>query len=468
MLKDGKHALSLMDQKICLVEVDTSKVLGTLEEENEDVITFTVSANQKILVTATKNYMVKAYRMPEIPEDTDSKEVWKPENFHTFRMTGALALELSIDPSSRYVAAGTTTSEVKVYDLQKGFQTHNFMGHRGVLVKLAFIPHEGSLQLISAAEDMLVKVWDLVLNTEICTIKMPTPSAGRATCFAFSKDFKTVMIGYRDGSITFLNTQKEFSLLHIIKCDTKLGFETDEEEIHAMVYMTFGGQTSYLAVGSQTGKIVVLDLATMEPCFHEVDHVSSETIFLAYRKSEENACGQLISVNMDQNMFIYDIKEEKLAKGSLNKKISLTKSGSLCLFLDEVIDVKFISESSKFALLCSNSETIKLLNMESRQIELYQGHTEIVLCLDIVSKNEAEERAIFLSGAKDNTIKLWDFNGTMPFQQRIKCTATFSGHNENISGVCFAPKKHNFFASVSQDNTLKVWNVLADEPESAG
>ena len=124
------------------------------------------------------------------------------------------------------------------------------MGHRGVLVKLAFIPHEGSLQLISAAEDMLVKVWDLVLNTEICTIKMPTPSAGRATCFAFSKDFKTVMIGYRDGSITFLNTQKEFSLLHIIKCDTKLGFETDEEEIHAMVYMTFGGQTSYLAVGS--------------------------------------------------------------------------------------------------------------------------------------------------------------------------------------------------------------------------
>ena len=43
--------------------------------------------------------------------------------------------------------------------------------------------------------------------------------------------------------------------------------------------------------------------------------------------------------------------------------------------------------------------------------------------------------------------------------------ATFQGHNENISGVCFAPKKHNFFASVSQDNTLKVWNVLDENEE---
>ena len=65
-------------------------------------------------------------------------------------------------------------------------------------------------------------------------------------------------------------------------------------------------------------------------------------------------------------MFIYDVREEKLAKGSLNKRVSLAKAGSLCLYLDEVIDVKFISENSKFALLCSNSETLKLLDMESR------------------------------------------------------------------------------------------------------
>ena len=158
-------------------------------------------------------------------------------------------------------------------------------------------------------------------------------------------------------------------------------------------------------------------------------------------------------------MFIYDIREEALAKGSLIRKVSLAKSGSLCLYLDEVIDVRFISEASKYALLCSNSETLKLLNMESNQIELYAGHTDIVLCLDVISRGDNGDEAIFLSGAKDNTIKMWAFDASKPFQQRIWCLSTFHGHNENISGVCFAPRKQNFFASVSQDNTLKVWNV---------
>ena len=35
----------------------------------------------------------------------------------------------------------------------------------------------------------------------------------------------------------------------------------------------------------------------------------------------------------------------------------------------------------------------------------------------------------------------------------------FSGHNENVSSVCFAPKKGNFFVSASQDNTIKVWDL---------
>lgn len=93
-------------------------MLGTLAEENEDIITFAVSANQKLLVTATKNYMVKAYRMPEPPKgnandiqlNPDAAEAWKPENVQTFRLVGTLALELAIDPSSRYVAVGTTDS----------------------------------------------------------------------------------------------------------------------------------------------------------------------------------------------------------------------------------------------------------------------------------------------------------------------------------------------------------------------
>ena len=110
LLKDGRYGLGLKDQKISLIEIDTARVLGTLAEENEDVITFAVSPNQKILVTATKNYQVKAYRMPDVPSDSDQLTTWKPENFQNFRMVGTLALEVTVDPSSRFVAVGTTDS----------------------------------------------------------------------------------------------------------------------------------------------------------------------------------------------------------------------------------------------------------------------------------------------------------------------------------------------------------------------
>ena len=120
---------------------------------------------------------------------------------------------------------------------------------------------------------------------------------------------------------------------------------------------------------------------------------------------------------MDQNLFVYNISEDAIAKGSLIRKVSLEKTGSLCLYLDEVIDVRFVSEGSKYALLCSNSETLKLLDMETNNIELYPGHTDIVLCLDVVHQGgeNGKEEAIFLSGSKDNTIKMWAFDATQPF-----------------------------------------------------
>lgn len=87
------------------------------------------------------------------------------------------------------------------------------------------------------------------------------------------------------------------------------------------------------------------------------------------------------------------------------KKLSLDKIESRCLFLDEVIEVKIFKPDNRFALLCSNSETLKLMNLETGVMELYTGHSDIILCLDIcVSTN------LCLSGAKDNTIRMWKYD----------------------------------------------------------
>ncbi len=71
-------------------------------------------------------------------------------------------------------------------------------------------------------------------------------------------------------------------------------------------------------------------------------------------------------------------------------------------------------------------------------------HSDIILCVDAIAN-------LFLSGSKDNTIRLWNWD--------LDCLAFFSGHNENVASVAFAQKKNNFFVSASQDNTIKVWDI---------
>lgn len=70
-------------------------------------------------------------------------------------------------------------------------------------MQLAFMPGLDSLRLVSAAEDFVVKVWDMVLNKEIAAMKA---NKGRATCFQFTNDYKTLIVGARDGNIAFYNT----------------------------------------------------------------------------------------------------------------------------------------------------------------------------------------------------------------------------------------------------------------------
>jgi U3 small nucleolar RNA-associated protein 13 len=82
--------------------------------------------------------------------------------------------------------------------------------------------------------------------------------------------------------------------------------------------------------------------------------------------------------------------------------VKTKKVASYCLYLDEVIDIKFIKPENDFAVVCSNSETLKLVSLKSSQIELYSGHSDIILCLDVSPSTK-----MILSGAKDNTIRLW-------------------------------------------------------------
>jgi U3 small nucleolar RNA-associated protein 13 len=77
----------------------------------------------------------------------------------------------SIDPSSTLLASGSADGIVKVWDIQKGYVTHLFKGHGGIVSALAFnFPRETSsarnvdddrFQLFTASSDTRIRMFDL-------------------------------------------------------------------------------------------------------------------------------------------------------------------------------------------------------------------------------------------------------------------------------------------------------------------
>ena len=58
----------------------------------------------------------------------------------------------------------------------------------------------------------------------------------------------------------------------------------------------------------------------------------------------------------------------------------MTPVDSRCLYVDEIIETRFLDE--EHIVFCSNGESLKLMNIETGQVEIYYGHKDIIVCLD--------------------------------------------------------------------------------------
>ena len=93
-------------------------------------------------------------------------------------------------------------------------------------------------------------------------------------------------------------------------------------------------------------------------------------------------------------------------------------------------------------MICSNNELLKVVDLATGKVEQSpkeHSHSDIILCVD------AAGRDLFVTGSKDNSIRLWRHTP----EGKLVCLAVFTGHNENVASVCFAPKRNNFFVSAS-------------------
>jgi U3 small nucleolar RNA-associated protein 13 len=73
----------------------------------------------------------------------------------------APVIVMTIDPTSTLVATGSADASIKVWDIDKGYCTHNLRGHGGVISAVKFHRFNNKWYLASGADDCTVRVWDL-------------------------------------------------------------------------------------------------------------------------------------------------------------------------------------------------------------------------------------------------------------------------------------------------------------------
>lgn len=93
----------------------------------------------------------------------------------------------------------------------------------------------------------------------------------------------------------------------------------------------------------------------------------------------------------------------------------------------------------------STDKTIKIYDY-FELIGVLQGHENDILSLAKVNESN------ILSGSHDNTIRLWDLD-------KFECLRVYKEHTESIDTYCLQLLDNENFVSVSNDLTIKVWNL---------
>ncbi len=113
-----------------------------------------------------------------------------------------------------------------------------------------------------------------------------------------------------------------------------------------------------------------------------------------------------------------------------------------------VMSIAF-SPDGKTIASSSDDHTIKLWNLEGKELLTLTGHSNRVMSVTFSPDGKA-----IASGSGDRTIKLWNLEG--------KELLTLTGHSNWVNSIAFSPDGKTIVSS-SGDRTIKLWNLEGKE-----
>ncbi|KAI8618546.1 WD40-repeat-containing domain protein [Chytriomyces sp. MP71] len=427
--REGDFLVASVDKDLNVLDVATGNVDLTIVGEADEVTCFAVKPDGRHVVSATRSLLLS------IVDLTTNSVVrrWKAHE--------APVLAMAFDCTSTLVATGSADSTIRVWDVDGGYATHLFKGHSGVISALTFFNgKQNNVLLASASDDCKVRIWDLkskkcmaVLDNHVSVVRG----------VAFSNDGKHLLTGGRDKILNLweVATGEIIKTIPTHEAMESVGLVSESTRLQLVKKLGLDSNTLIAYSGGEKGIIRLWDIASGECIITQPSETNSSHEITDVLLVEQT--NKLVAVTSDHNFLFYDAFE------------SLARTHQIVGYNEEIVDICFVNPSESCMAVASNSEQIKIMDLESSNCDILYGHSNIVVCLD-----RTRDGMWLASGSKDHSALIWHYNTT---EKRFALTGSCVGHNEAIGALAFSRKSNAFLLTGSQDRTIKIWDVAALE-----
>ena len=320
---------------------------------------------------------------------------------------------MDFDPTSTLCATGSADSTIKVWDVDKGFATHNLKGHKGVIATVKFHPNKRRIRLVSGSDDGQMRLWDLESRKYVYAVDVWTWLT-RPTLYAFlerhrciavldthvsviraldvTPDGRYLLAGARDKIMTVWDTSttplQHIQTIPVYESVEAAGFLLPGAPLPNNTRVASNQLIAYSA--GEKGILQLWDVNKNECIYAQTNskdakHTIIDVIQYVTRDHEH----RLVAVTSDYNLLFFHLP---------NLKIQIKQIAG---YNDEVIDLVFAGPEGNHLVVATNSEQLRVYDLNDGSVDVVYGHSDVVICVDVFGND------VLATGGKDGVGLIW-------------------------------------------------------------